>query len=74
MPSQALDIRCPVGPRRLLMRVLASGETPHVDRDDNLLELACADCRRIMRKEGTEVNLVLHRFNILGELIETVTQ
>lgn len=65
-----LEIRCPVGPQRLFAKLLSDGERPKVV-DGNLLEFACADCRRLRRQQGETVSLVLHRYNILGELIET---
>lgn len=68
-----VEIRCPVGPRRLLAKTLMSGERPHVT-DGNLIEVACDDCKRSMRQQGKVVARVLHRFNIAGELIESVVQ
>jgi hypothetical protein len=37
-----------------------------------LIEMACQDCRRRFRTEGRDVQLVLHRYDIVGNLIETV--
>jgi len=64
-----VDLRCPVGPKRLLAR-LAPMERAHVT-EDNLVELACSDCVRTLRREGRDVRRVLHRFNFLGELVES---
>lgn len=66
------ELRCPVGPKRLLMKVLDSGGQPYVDPGSNLLELACSDCKRALRAQGRQVTLVVHRFNLIGELVESV--
>lgn len=68
MPT--VDLRCPVDPRKLLMKLQLNGERPHVN-DDNLLELACEACKARLRKSDPNVALVLHRYNFLGELIES---
>lgn len=66
-----VDIRCPIGPRKLLAKMLVNNEKPIVT-SDNLLELACQDCRRNLRQEGQDnIRLVVHRFNIIGELVMT---
>ncbi len=51
------------------MKLVLAGESIHVT-DDNLMEFACADCRREMRGRGQQVALVLHRYNFLGEHID----
>ena len=52
------------------MKLKLRGEaTPVVE--GNLLELACYECRKTLRREGEDVLYVFHRFNFLGELIET---
>ena len=70
MDAVEREIRCPVGPRRLLSKLRLSGEEAHYT-DDNLIEFACDDCKRTYRKEGRDVFRVLHRYNFLGELVET---
>lgn len=73
VPSGPLEVelRCPTGPRKLFAKLRLQGAQPIVT-SDNLVELACQDCRRRLRSEGRDVALVLHRFNIIGDLIETV--
>jgi hypothetical protein len=66
-----VELRCPTGPRKLFAKLRMSGDNASIT-SDNLIELSCQDCRRRLRNEGQEVSLVLHRFNIAGELIETV--
>jgi len=67
---QTVEIRCPVGPRRLLSKLLLSGGKPQVV-EGNLIEFACDDCKRTMRQRGDVVTRVLHRYNLAGELVET---
>lgn len=68
---ETVEIRCPVGPRKLLSKLLVSGEQPTIV-DGNLIEFSCEDCRRILRKHGERVSHVLHRYNLAGDLVETV--
>jgi hypothetical protein len=67
---ETVEIRCPVGPRKLLSKLLVSGEQPEIV-DGNLIEFSCEDCRRIHRKRGEFYAHVLHRYNLAGELVET---
>ena len=62
----AAELRCPVHPRRLFMRIGG----PRVVAG-NLIEVACDDCRKDMRRNGAQVLRVLHRYNVLGDLVET---
>jgi hypothetical protein len=66
-----IEIRCPNSPRKLLAILLRDGEKPKIV-DGNLIELLCKDCRRLLKKSGREVSRVLHRYDLAGELIETV--
>jgi hypothetical protein len=68
---QEVELRCPTGPRKLFAKLRLAGIQPSVTTD-NLIELACQDCRRRFKTEGRDVQLVLHRFNIVGDLIETI--
>lgn len=68
--GETIDIRCPEDPRHLFLKLKSHGEaTPVVD--GNLLELACYECRKTLRRQGEDVIYVFHRFNLVGELIET---
>lgn len=72
MTTIEVEVRCPVGPKRLLSKLRLSGEEPHYT-NDNLIEFACDDCRRWYQRNGhPEVRRVLHRYNFLGEIVETV--
>lgn len=70
--TRIVDIRCPIGPQKLFLKLRLEGNLPQVNQDLNVMELACFDCKRALRKEGQLVEHVLHRYNIVGELIETV--
>jgi hypothetical protein len=69
----AVELRCPVGAKRLLGKSLRDGDKPVVN-SDNLLELACRDCATNARQFDGSVVRVLHRFNVLGELVESVVE
>lgn len=68
--EQLVELRCPIGPRALLAKVVKLGDH-HARTSDNLLELSCRDCRRTERVRDPSVSLVVHRFNVLGELVES---
>lgn len=70
MSSYAIEVRCPNGPQRLFMKLKVSGESPTVT-DDNLMEFACGDCKRTLRRQGFEVDRVLHQYDFSGEFVET---
>lgn len=65
-----VDIRCPVGPKALLMKLRQSGEAPKYS-PDNLLEISCRDCTRNARQFDGGVKRVVHRFDLSGQLIES---
>lgn len=71
--TQAVDLRCEAHPRRLLGRLLTESTTRHVDPGSNLLEFHCRECTRDARVLDSSVLRVLHRFDLTGDLIETVT-
>lgn len=55
------------------MKVVSEGGTPIIS-EGNLMELACRDCAKALRAQGEDVSRVLHRFDFLGNLVETVTE
>lgn len=69
MTGSAVDLRCPVYSYRMFARILSEGT---VVQPGNVTEVSCDECRKARRKQGEQVSLVLHRFNPLGEHIETV--
>jgi len=72
MPNTKIEIRCPNGPQRLFMKLIAPEPLPRVVEDLNLMELACGDCARQMRKDEYDIYRVLHRYAMNGELVESV--
>lgn len=61
-----IDLRCPVSPSRMFARMRGG-----LVVEGNLVEVACSECARKYRKNGEPVARVLHRFNLLGQCIET---
>lgn len=66
-----IEVRCPHGMQRLFARLKSEGEKP-VYVNGTLIEVACYDCAKNLRKSGRDVSRVRHQFNILGELVNTV--
>lgn len=67
MNRVTVELRCDQDPRRMFGKLLRD-EAMTIDRNTNLMEFSCDRCRRI-----TGAVTVLHRFNILGELVESET-
>ena len=70
MPS-IVEVRCPVGPRKLFTKLKLGETTARYIQPGNLIEFPCRDCRGLVSRESDEVIRVLHRYNFLGDLIET---
>jgi hypothetical protein len=69
--AESVEVRCPVGRGGILLKLLRTGAA--TIGEGNLIEVACGECRRAERQRGREVLLVLHRFGMDGEHVETVT-
>lgn len=67
---EEIEVRCPNAPNRLFMKLLQDGDRPHVT-SQNLLEMACSDCKRQLRMRGRQVSRVLHRYDFAGEFVES---
>jgi hypothetical protein len=67
--TTVVDLRCPVFPKALFAR-LRSGEAV-IRPGSNLIEVSCRDCRNAERAQNGPCTRVLHRFNVLGEHVET---
>lgn len=66
-----IELRCPIGARKLLAAMVRMGEQVKVDKQTNLMELVCRDCRDYVEKqEGRRPSRVLHYYNILGEHVD----
>lgn len=70
--ESVVEIRCPVGPRRLFAKMRQRGEQPSYIHPDNLIEFTCYDCRHELERQGRQVKRVLHRFSLDGTLVETL--
>lgn len=66
-----VEVRCPVGPRKLFTK-LKLGEESGRYLSNNLIEFTCGDCARRIGREHRQRVRVYHRFNFIGELIQTV--
>jgi hypothetical protein len=64
--SEIVDLRCDVNPAKLLARV----QRPHIV-EGNLIEIACDDCKSRYRRAGKRVSIVLHRFDVEGQIVES---
>lgn len=71
--EEKVDLRCPYGARALLAKIVQQGGEAH-RTNENLMELACRDCARRERQKDSNIRRVLHRFNVLGELVESVVE
>lgn len=76
-PEPELELRCPepwglCPAGRLLAKLRTAGGRPSYVHPDNLIELECPDCKVRRRKAGHQVRRVLHRYDFLGRLIETL--
>lgn len=71
--TTVLELRCPVGPRALLSKMRLDGEQPNYDSDNRMM-LACRDCARNARGFDPTVKRVIHHFDFLGNLVESVAE
>ena len=69
--SETVEVRCPVGPRRLFTKLRLGQESGRYIHPANLIEFSCQDCaRRLSRERGVRLR-VLHRYDFAGELVES---
>jgi hypothetical protein len=84
-PREQVEVRlwCPVpkplphgGCRagKLLAKLRLAGGRPSFVHPDNLIELRCDDCRQLAKAQGRPVKSVLHRFDMAGQLVETLIE
>lgn len=62
-----VELRCPTGHHRLLGKVTDSAADP----GGPLIELACNDCARALRRDGINARRVLHCYTTAGLLADT---
>ncbi len=71
--AETVDVRCPVGPRQLFVKLKLGEEFGSVVAG-NLMEFTCSDCaKRIGRQRRCRVR-VFHRFDFVGELVQTTVE
>jgi len=70
---EVVEVRCPVGFRRLFTR-MQLGEIEHrYVPHGNWLEFNCDDCAKLINRGAGTHRRVLHRYNFAGELVETIS-
>lgn len=69
--STTVEVRCPVGPRKLFTK-LKLGEETGGYLPNGLIEFSCQDCAKTVGREQNRPMRVYHRYNFLGDLIQTV--
>lgn len=69
---EEINIKCPNGPRELLMKYEVD-ETIKVD-SNNLMCLKCSFCTRMGRKQDPTIKRYIHKYNLLGELVENYVE
>ncbi len=69
-----VEVRCPVGPRKLFTKLKLGEEFATMVPDSNLIEFTCRDCAKALSRSTGQTVRVFHRFNFAGELVETVQQ
>lgn len=72
-PITRIELRCPIGPKALLGKMVLANEPVH-RTDGNLLELHCRDCTKRIKQNDATIVRICHRFDVLGELVmSTIT-
>jgi hypothetical protein len=69
-----VEVRCPVGPRKLFTKLKLGEEFARRVEPGNLIEFTCSDCARRIGREQQRPVRVYHRFDFIGELINTVIE
>jgi hypothetical protein len=65
-----VELRCPEGMGKLLAKTSHEGPAA-LALAAGVVEVACSNCARAHRARGLFCARVLHRFNLLGELVGT---
>lgn len=69
-----VELRCPANASKLFARLRVSGEQPSYIQPDNLIEMACYDCRHLLKRAGRRAKRVLHRYDLAGTLVATLIE
>jgi hypothetical protein len=70
--AEVVEVRCPVGPRRLFTKVKLGEEFERYIQPENWIEFTCSDCAKRLSKQRGERLRVFHRYTFIGELVQTV--
>ena len=68
--ARPIELRCNSNPLRLLAKIRQPQSGVEIV-EGNLIEIACDHCKRTQRQVDPTVRLVVHRWNVVGELVET---
>lgn len=80
--SVRVELRCPAHvhtatgchPGKLFATLQLTGEEPSYIQPDNLIVLACLDCKQRLRRKGEQVFRVLHCYDFAGTLVKTLRE
>lgn len=77
--TEVVEVRCPLGAKTLLAKVLAEKGGTARRTTENLLELSCRSCTRQARHEMADVGMstgfrILHRYDFAGQFVESVRE
>ncbi len=72
--AEVIEVRCPIGPRRLFTKLKLGEEHGRYIHPDNLIEFTCYDCSRRVARQRQRPTRIYHRFNFVGELIESIAE
>ena len=76
-----VEFRCPreyehpdgtCSPGKLFAKLRTAGESPSFIHPDNLIVMACPDCKRFYRRNGLVYFRVLHCYDMSGALVRTM--
>lgn len=71
---RTVEVRCPVGPQKLFTKLKLGQEFAKHLVESNLIEFTCHDCSKFMSRELGRAVQTYHRFNFVGELVQTRTE
>ncbi len=73
-PASVIEVRCPVGPKKLFTKLKLGEEFARRVEPGNLIEFTCSDCARRIARELQRPVRVYHRFDFVGDLVNTVVE
>lgn len=64
----SIELRCPNTHAKLLGRIIRPDWSPE---SKLRLEIACPECKRVLRRTGAQVSLVLFTFDAVGRIVDS---